>query len=65
MSNISFLLCLLEPLKKFTVVVVVVVVDTTVNIVFSFGPRLGLKTEVWAQAEQNVLCESVNPCLCL
>ena len=29
-----------------------VVVDTTVNIVFCFGPRLGLKTEVWAQAEQ-------------
>ena len=28
------------------------VVDTTVNIVFCFGPRLGLKTEVLAQAEQ-------------
>ena len=24
----------------------------TVNIVFCFGPRLRLKTEVWAQAEQ-------------
>ena len=28
------------------------VVDKTVNIVFCFGPRLGLWTEVWAQAEQ-------------
>ena len=28
------------------------VVDNTVNIGFCFGPRLGLKTEVWAQAEQ-------------
>ena len=27
-------------------------VGNTVNIVFCFGPRLGLKTEVWAQAEQ-------------
>ena len=28
-------------------------VGNTVNIVFCFGPRLGLKTEVWAQAEQK------------
>ena len=27
-------------------------VGNTVNIVFCFGPRLRLKTEVWAQAEQ-------------
>ena len=41
----------LEPFEKFSVVGGWVV-DTTVNIVFCFGPRLGLKTEVLAQAEQ-------------
>ena len=53
MSNISLLLGK-EPFKKF-----VVVggggwwVGNTANIMFCFGPRLGLKTEVWAQAEQK------------
>ena len=48
MPNISLLLGL-EPFKMFLVVsgvVVVVVVGNTVDIVFYFGPRLGLKTEV-------------------
>ena len=47
MPNISLLLGL-EPFKKFSVGGGGgwVVVDTTVNIVFCFGPRLGLKTEV-------------------
>ena len=49
--NLSPLVCL-EPFKKFSVGGWVVV-DTTVNIVFCFGPRLGLKTEVWAQAEHH------------
>ena len=54
-SNLSLLVCL-EPFKKFSVggwwwwwV------GNTVNIVFCFGPRLGLKTEVSAQAEQFLL----------
>ena len=46
MPNISLLLGL-EPFKKFSVVGGGGwVVDTTVNIVFCFGPRLVLKTEV-------------------
>ena len=51
--NLSLLVCL-EPLKKFAVGEWVVVLDTTVNIVFCFGPRPGLKTEVLAQAEQLI-----------
>ena len=45
----------LKPLKKFLVVGGGgwLVVGNTANIVFCFGPRLGLKTEVWAQAEQK------------
>ena len=44
-SNLSLLVCL-EPFKKFSVGGWVV--GNTVNIVFYFGPRLGLKTEVLA-----------------
>ena len=47
--NLSPLVCI-EPFEKFSVGGWV---DNTVNIVFCFGPRLGLKTEVLAQAEQN------------
>ena len=46
--NLSPLVCI-EPFEKFSVGGWV---DNTVNIVFCFGPRLGLKTEVLAQAEQ-------------
>ena len=48
--NLSPLVCI-EPFEKFSVGGWV---DNTVNIVFCFGPRLGLKTEVLAQAEQKI-----------
>ena len=52
-SNLSLLVCL-EPFKKFSVGGWVGGgwVANTVNIVFCFGPRLGPKTGVLAQAEQ-------------
>ena len=36
----------------------------TANIVFCFGPRLELKTEVWAQAEQNDKISVYGLCDC-
>ena len=51
-SNLSLLVCL-EPFKKFSVGGWWWWVGNTVNIVFCFGPRLGPKTGVLAQAEQK------------